>query len=257
MKSNRKKVNCHCHITNSIIYKLFLFLLPNRNLIFLKDFISYLSLFCIFACFVIVFIEIDTKYGKHNIINTAWSDQINGTEQADTITGTANRDIIRGFYGNDALSGKEAGDNISGGSGDDMIYGNEGRDVLWGKAGNDLVQGAEGNDKIYGDRGNDILVGGEGKDILTGGDGTDTFICGTASDTITDFNVTQKDTTPYNDCENIKKTGGGGAQSESLLLQQHQGQNIKNINNNEMIDNTDTINDEQKQNNGFFFGLFK
>ena len=76
--------------------------------------ISYLSLFCIFACFFVVFIEIDTKYGKHNIIDIAWGDEINGTEQADTITGTTNRDIIRGLYGNDAISGKEAGDNISG-----------------------------------------------------------------------------------------------------------------------------------------------
>ena len=250
MKSNRKKSNFNN--TNSIIYKLFL--LYNRNLYFPKDLISYLSLFCIFASFFIAFIEIDDKYGKHNIIDIAWADEINGTEQADTITGTANRDIIRGFYGNDAISGKEAGDNISGGSGDDMIYGNEGRDILKGKAGNDLVQGAEGNDKIYGDRGNDILVGAEGNDILTGGQGTDIFICGTASDTVTDFNVTQKDTPPYNDCENIKKIGD--VQPESLLLeQQQQGQNIENINKKKMIDNIDTLNDEQKQDNGFFFGL--
>jgi hypothetical protein len=226
MKSNRKKI--HCTITTSILYKIFL--LPNRNLTFSKGFIFHLSLLCIFVCILVVVIGIDTKYGKHNIINAAWSDEINGTEQADIITGTANQDIIKGFYGNDALSGKEAGDNISGGSGDDMIYGNEGRDVLKGKAGNDLVQGAEGNDKIFGDRGNDILVGAQGNDILTGGYVTDIFICGTASDTITDFNLTQKDSTPYNDCENIKKFGG--AESESLLLHQQRDQNIENINNN-------------------------
>jgi Ca2+-binding RTX toxin-like protein len=86
-----------------------MFLLPNRNLTFSKDFIFHLSLFCIFICFFIIFIGIDTKYGKHNIINAAWSDEINGTEQADIITGTAKQDIIKGFYGNDALSGKEAG----------------------------------------------------------------------------------------------------------------------------------------------------
>jgi hypothetical protein len=127
---------------------------------------------------------------------------------------------------------------------------------LKGKAGNDLVQGAEGNDKIYGDRGNDILVGAEGNDILTGGYGTDIFICGTASDTVTDFNVTQKDTTPYNDCENIKKIGD--TRPEGLLLEeQQQGQHIENINNKKILENTDTINDEQKQDNGFFFGLFK
>lgn len=53
-----------------------------------------------------MFIEIDFKYWKHNIIDIASADGINGTEQADTIIGTANRDIIRGFYGNDAISGK-------------------------------------------------------------------------------------------------------------------------------------------------------
>jgi hypothetical protein len=34
--------------------------------------------------------------------------------------------------------------------------------------------------------------------------------------------VTQKDTTPYNDCENKKNIGD--AQPESLLLEQQQGQ---------------------------------
>ena len=53
-----------------------------------------------------MFIEIDLKYWKHNIIDIASVDGINGTEQADTITGTANRDIFRGFYGNDAISGE-------------------------------------------------------------------------------------------------------------------------------------------------------
>ena len=91
--------------------------------------------------------------------------------------------------------------------------------------------------------------------MLTGGHGTDIFICGTALDTVTDFNVTQKDTTPYNDCEKIKKIGD--VQPESLLLEQQQSKNIENINNKKMIDNTDTINDEKKQDNGFFFGLFK
>ena len=89
MRSNRKKV--YCNSTNSIIYKLFL--LHNRNLVFSKDFISYLSLFCIFACFFVVFIGIDDKYGEHNIIDIAWADEINGIEQAN--------DILTGGYGTD------------------------------------------------------------------------------------------------------------------------------------------------------------
>ena len=251
MIAERKNVNCNN--TNSIIYTLLL--VCNINLNFSKDFICYFSLFCIFVYFFVVSIDIDTKYWKYNIIDNAWSDKFNGTEQADAITGTLNGDTIRGFYGNDVLTGKEGGDDISGGSGGDVIYGNEGQDVLKGKAGNDIVLGGEGNDKIYGDRGNDILVGAEGNDILTGGYGTDIFICEAGLDTITDFNITQKDTTPYNDCENIKSRDG--VQSENLLSQQ-QAQNIENIKNKEMVDNTDTIiKDEQNQDNGFFFGLFK
>ena len=34
--------------------------------------------------------------------------------------------------------------------------------------------------------------------------GRDAFICREDGDTITDFNITQKDTIPENDCENIK-----------------------------------------------------
>ncbi len=189
----------------------------------------YISMLCMFSFLFVVSIEIDLikQNGKHNIIDIAWAENINGTENGDNISGTINKDVIKGLDGNDTLAGKEAGDNISGGSGDDMIYGNEGRDILKGKAGTDLIQGAEGNDKIYGDRGNDILVGAEGNDILTGGHGTDIFICGTASDTVRDFNVTQKDTIPYNDCEKIKKNGD--AQPESLLLEEQQDQNVKKI----------------------------
>jgi RTX calcium-binding nonapeptide repeat (4 copies) len=219
-----RKNNVNCINTNSIIYKLLL--LYNNNFNLSKDFIFYFFLFCIFAYFFIVFVEIDT-----NIIDNAWSYKFNGTEQADIITGTLIRDTIRGFYGNDVLMGNGGLDDISGGSGDDIIYGNEDRDILKGKAGNDIIQGGEGNDRIYGDRGNDILVGAEGNDILTGGYGRDIFICETGLDTITDFNTTQKDTTPYNDCENIKSISG-----------------IEDKNNNkEMVDNMDTINDEQKQ----------
>ena len=49
-----------------------------------------------------------------------------------------------------------------------------------------------------------MLIGGRGNDTLTGGLGRDVFICREDGDTITDFNITQKDTIPENDCENIK-----------------------------------------------------
>src|SRR5687768_6756238 len=74
MRSNRKKV-INFHSPNYIIYKLFL--LHNRNLVFPKDWIFYLSLFCIFACFFVEFIETNTKYWKHIIIEIEWADEIN------------------------------------------------------------------------------------------------------------------------------------------------------------------------------------
>ena len=67
------------------------------------------------------------------------------------------------------------------------MYGNEGRDVLKGRTGNDM------------------LVGGPDNDILTGSLGKDIFICELGEDTITDFNKTQRDTIPKNDCENIDR----------------------------------------------------
>lgn len=171
---------------------------------------------------------------QHNIIKYAWAEEINGTENNDIINGTINQDTIRGLNNNDTISGKEAGDDISGGSGDDTIYGNEGRDVLKGKAGNDHVEGGDGNDRIYGDRGNDMLIGGRGNDTLTGGLGHDVFICGDGGDTITDFNITQKDTIPENDCENIKDSNAEAVVSSPANEQK-----------------------KPESNGGGFFGLFK
>jgi Ca2+-binding RTX toxin-like protein len=206
-------------------------------------------------------VEFDTKY-HHNIINIAWADAINGTENADNITGTINKDIIKGLNGNDTISGMESGDDISGGSGDDIIYGNEGRDVLKGKAGNDRIEGGEGNDRLIGDRGNDILIGGSGNDTLTGGLGKDIFICGIGTDTITDFNITQKDSAPENDCENIKYDGNAESTNSLPLQQQQQQSDFKsgNINSEEIIGNTNTTTKEETNPDGvsdFFFGLFK
>ena len=222
----------------------------------------HVSMLCMFSFLFVVPIEIDLikQNGKHNIIDIAWAENINGTENGDNISGTINKDVIKGLDGNDTLAGKEAGDNISGGSGDDMIYGNEGRDSLKGKAGNDNIEGAEGNDKIFGDRGNDVLMGGPGDDTLTGGLGTDKFICGTAIDTITDFNATQKDTTPENDCENIGNQPSGNAENNNdLSIQQEQQQDstLENKGIEQTTANTTQKTDEQKQDNGLFFGLFK
>ena len=215
---------------------------PNISKIF------YISLFCIpllLSCFT-VFLETGSnkEEGQYDDrLQMVWAEEINGTENPDNIVGTLNQDTIRGFGGNDTIDGKEAGDDISGGSGDDIIYGNEGRDVLKGKAGNDRIDGGKGNDRIFGDRGNDVLIGGPGNDTLTGGFGKDIFMCGEGTDAVTDFNLTQKDTAPENDCENIKY-----------------GSDTKNIDKTIMTDDEKASEDNKegngKDNNKFFFGLF-
>lgn len=193
-------IHVRTRIDNSIVSNT---IHPNISKIF------YISLFCILllSCFT-VFLETGSKKEGQQYddrLQMVWAEEINGTENPDNIVGTLNQDTIKGFGGNDTIDGKEAGDDISGGSGDDVIYGNEGRDVLKGKAGNDRIDGGKGNDRIFGDRGNDVLIGGPGNDTLTGGFGKDIFMCGEATtDTVTDFNLTQKDTAPENDCENIK-----------------------------------------------------
>ena len=193
-------IHVRTRIDNSIISNT---IHPNISKIF------YISLFCILllSCFTVFLETGSNKEGQQydDRLQMVWAEEINGTENPDNIVGTLNQDTIRGFGGNDTIDGKEAGDDISGGSGDDVIYGNEGRDVLKGKAGNDRIDGGKGNDRIFGDRGNDVLIGGPGNDTLTGGFGKDIFMCGEGTmDTVTDFNLTQKDTAPENDCENIK-----------------------------------------------------
>ena len=79
------------------------------------------------------------------------------------------------------------------------------------------------------DRGNDILVGGPGNDTLTGGLGKDVFICGRATDTITDFNFTQEDSIPENDCEKVKYEGNTKVSKTSSSIQQEQNPNVGNV----------------------------
>lgn len=215
------------------------------------------SLLFILASFVIS-LEICGERQERNTIPLVWAEEINGTNNADNMSGTINKDIIKGLDGNDTINGKEAGDDISGGSGDDLIYGNEGRDILKGKAGNDRIEGGEGKDRIYGDRGNDVLVGGQDNDTLTGGVGKDTFICGNGTDILTDFNLTQKDSIPENDCENLKNSN---VKTNSLSSQQNLSSAVtrdnKEITDNQS-NNAKTTDENKKVDDSFpFFGLFK
>ena len=214
-----------------------------------------LSLFCVLGLLFVLVLGTDFADNKYNIINTVWANEINGTENADSITGTINQDTIKGLQGNDTIGGREAGDDISGGDGDDAIYGNEGRDWLRGGSGNDHIEGGDGNDMLFGDRGNDTLNGGPGNDTLTGEPGKNIFICGTGADTVTDFNVTQKDLAPENDCENIKDNNTN-VNSTSFPQQQLSG-NAGNITN-EPVDDITNITIDKNNNDPLqrlFFGL--
>lgn len=140
---------------------------------------------------------------KFSFTNLAFAEEIGGSDNQDKLIGTEQTDTIKGFGGNDTIFGKNGGDDISGGDGSDVIYGDNGRDFLKGKSGDDRVEGGQGNDRIYGDSGNDILIGGPGNDLILGGPGKDIFICNDGKDTIADFNLTDGDMTPEDDCENI------------------------------------------------------
>lgn len=248
-KMKNKRKNHKCITTKFSSNKLFL--LNNKNLN-AKNFGVYLPLFFLSASFYVIIIHIDINQERYNVIENVWADDINGTENGDNITGTINQDTIKGLNGNDTLDGKEAGDNISGGDGNDTLYGNEGRDWLRGGSGSDHIEGTKGNDMLFGDRGNDTLQGGPGNDTLTGGPNKDIFICGTASDTIKDFNITQKDTTPENDCENI---------IDNIEINQSlskQNNNLEMPNFQEKMNNSiNTISDEKSPDDRLFFGLFK
>jgi Ca2+-binding RTX toxin-like protein len=220
------------------------FIISNLNSSLKFSKILYFSLVFIAASLVISLAINGENQELNNTIHLVMAEEINGTNNADNINGTINKDTIKGLNGNDTINGKEAGDDISGGSGNDLIYGSEGRDVLKGKAGNDRIEGGEGRDRIFGDRGNDVLSGGPDNDTLNGGYGKDIFICGDGTDTIIDFNITQKDVTPENDCENQINED-----SKSVVPM-----NINKITDNKS-NNVKTADENKKDD--FFFGLFK
>ena len=237
------RINTEILIFNDIRYKIY-----NATSITL-------SLFCVLGLLFVLVLGTHFADIKYNIINTVWADEINGTENADSITGTINQDTLKGLQGNDTIGGREAGDDISGGDGDDAIYGNEGRDWLRGGSENDHIQGGEGNDMLFGDRGNDTLNGGPGNDTLTGGPNKDIFICGTGPDTVTDFNVTQQDSAPENDCENIKDNNTNV--NSTSFSQQKLSETLGKIKTNGFVDDTTTtiIDKNNNPDQGLFFGL--
>ena len=88
-----------------------------------------------------------------------------------------------------------------------------------------------------------------GNDTITGGLNKDIFICGTATDTIVDFNTTQKDIIPENDCENIRyEWTKAEAQITTSSVLKQQWSNLENEMDNIEILNSDnnTISNDKK-----------
>lgn len=119
-----------------------------------------------------------------NVIGSAFSDFLAGTNANETFTGGAGADVFYGIGGNDTVSyagettavtvnlmthlgtgGNAAGDYYNT---IDNIIGSKGNDVLTGDSNdNGLIYGADGDDIIEGRGGADNLVGGLGKDTLS------------------------------------------------------------------------------------------
>ena len=73
-------------------------------------------------------------------------------------------------------------------------------------------------------------------------------MCGTGTDTITDFNITQGDTTTENDCEIIKYSSNTESNSISPQQQQQQsGVKSGNINSEGIIGNTNTTTTKEEE----------
>ncbi len=145
------------------------------------------------------------------------------------VLGSAFSDLIRGTNGNDVLQGMNGNDTLEGRSGNDSLFGGAGRDVLRpgtgastlnggnsidtvdyalaiaavqvdlgtgvtagaasghvlqsiehviGSAFGDLLVGAAATGQLYGGAGNDLMYGVGGNDLLSGDDGNDTLLSG-------------------------------------------------------------------------------
>ncbi len=117
-----------------------------------------------------------------NVIGSAFSDRIYGSQQGDILLGGDGNDWLKGFngddsldggLGNDTLQGLNHNDTLLGGDGDDWLQGHNHDDSLDGGLGNDRLQGHNGDDVLIGDMGNDTMDGSNGFDLAVGGDGTD------------------------------------------------------------------------------------
>ena len=118
----------------------------------------------------------------NEIVGTAESDFLFGTQAEDNIDGLAGNDVIVGWNGDDRIEGWAGNDLLFGNRGHDILNGGDERDFLWGGSGDDLLFGGSDDDKLWGDRGQDVLIGGGSRDFLWGGSGEDYLLGGEGDD---------------------------------------------------------------------------
>ena len=92
--------------------------------------------------------------------------QILGTAGSDALRGTDGHDVICGFAGDDTLIGLDKRDVLLGGAGDDSLRAGNGRDQIFGGTGSDSLYGGDGSDRLNGNDGYDTCAGGLGHDRL-------------------------------------------------------------------------------------------
>lgn len=145
---------------------------------------------------------IDTISEFENLVGSAFSDILAGSENNNQLTGGGGDDLIVAGAGNDTLDGGSGDDMLDGGDGVDTvsyasssagitldlshvvatdtvgagidtltgienIEGSAFADTLSGDSGNNWLEGGSGNDTIQGSAGDDYLVGGEGADTVS------------------------------------------------------------------------------------------
>ena len=99
--------------------------------------------------------------------------QILGTAASETLAGSEFGDRIRSEAGNDVAGGLAGADCVSGGPGSDSLGGGTGGDRLRGGSGRDRLRGGPGRDRLHGLSGGDRLNGGPGRNRVKGGGGND------------------------------------------------------------------------------------
>ena len=139
----------------------------------------------------------------NQILGTAASETLAGSEFGDEIRGEAGNDVASGLAGADCISGASGRDRIGGGTGADRLRGGSGRDRVSGGVGRDRLHGRSGGDRLDGGPGRNRVIGGRGNDRIRALNGVrDRINCGRGVDTV---RADDNDRVSAN-CENVSRS---------------------------------------------------